>query len=79
MVEGVAAGLDPKPAIISLNPFSIQEVVADALMVGQAVGMEKEAQAAVDKLNGRIKKAQDLAAELGPAKYKSVSLKTHKG
>ena len=46
-VRGAVAGLDPKPTIVSLDPRTVWEVLDDLLEVGRAVGLEREAEAAM--------------------------------
>ena len=45
-VERVAASLNPPPEVVSLNPESVQDVLAGLLQISDAVGMRAEAEAA---------------------------------
>lgn len=62
--------MDPKPQIISLNPFSLQEVINDIVRVGQAVGVEDKAQAQVNQIQSELQSIKDQVAKLGEAKLK---------
>lgn len=46
-VRGIAATLDPVPDIVSLDPASVWDVLDDLLTVGKAVGLDREAEAAM--------------------------------
>ena len=46
-VRGAVAGMDPRPEIVSLDPKTVWEVLDDLLEVGRAVGLEREAEAAM--------------------------------
>lgn len=58
-VRRIAADLDPVPAILSLNPSSFEDVLDDALRIGEAVGRSREAGAAVVALRERFCRAAD--------------------
>ena len=58
-VRNICASMDPAPEIVSLNPTSVEEVFDDALAVGRAVGLDREAEAAVVALRERMHSAQD--------------------
>ena len=49
-VRGAAATMDPKPAVVSLNPTTLWQVLDDVLAVGEAVGMADQAQATMVRL-----------------------------
>jgi iron complex transport system substrate-binding protein len=53
-IERVAASMDPRPTVVSLNPNNFQDVLDNILQLGAAVHMEKEAQAAHDRLLQRV-------------------------
>ena len=53
-VERVAASLDPKPAVVSLNPETLEEVLDTLLQLGDAVGLRPQADAAHAALVRRI-------------------------
>ncbi len=49
-VRAIAATMDPQPAILSLNPKSIWDVLDDCLRVGEATGLCAEAECAMVEL-----------------------------
>jgi ABC-type Fe3+-hydroxamate transport system substrate-binding protein len=64
----------PRPVVVSMNPFSVEEVIADCIAVGEAVGLPGEGQTAAAALTTRLKAAVELVKTLGPPKYGKVSL-----
>jgi iron complex transport system substrate-binding protein len=58
-VREVAAGMSPRPRILSLNPQTVEGVLDDALRVGEAVGLGAEGRAAVVGLRERMWRAAD--------------------
>lgn len=58
-VERVAAHISPRPVVLSLNPDGVEGVLDDLLRVGQAVGLERQAQTAMVDLRGRFHRAMD--------------------
>lgn len=56
-VERVAARLDPRPAVLTLNPTTVEGVLDDVLRVGRAVGREREAMHASVALRERADRA----------------------
>jgi iron complex transport system substrate-binding protein len=67
-VRAVAARLDPPPAVLSLNPYTIQEVLDDIIAVGKAVGLENPAKLAKEALEARVAGAAALGAQLVAAR-----------
>ncbi|MBS0189455.1 MAG: ABC transporter substrate-binding protein [Planctomycetes bacterium] len=67
-VRGMAEALNPKPAIVSLNPTTFEDVLDDLLTVGGAVGREGEAVQVVAALRERVFAASEFvnAFEDGP-------------
>jgi len=67
-VRRVAAALDPRPEIVSLNPETVEDVLDDLLRVGRAVGLGREASRAAVALSDRLLRAQEHvnAYEEGP-------------
>lgn len=67
-VQRVAAAMHPPPAVLSLNPTSLEDVFDDLLRVGQAVDRLDAAQAAVVALRERYFNAREHvnAYEPGP-------------
>lgn len=51
-VRGVARTLDPAPEIVSLDPMSFEGVLDDVLRIGEAVGLDAAAHAAMVELRG---------------------------
>lgn len=52
-VQQVAATLDPKPRVVSLNPGSVDDVFDDMLRVGEAVDQAEQARSAMIALRER--------------------------
>ncbi|KAJ1425164.1 ABC transporter substrate-binding protein, partial [Ochromonadaceae sp. CCMP2298] len=67
-VRSVAARLDYQPTVISLNPYSIEEVLNDIIAVGSAVGLQEPAQLAKDALEARVEAAAAIGAQLVAAR-----------
>ena len=61
-VQRLAARMSPQPRVVSLNPLSLGDVLDNLLQVGEAVGMEREAQAARAGLEARLRRADELVA-----------------
>jgi iron complex transport system substrate-binding protein len=59
-VERLAQTMTPRPKVVSLNPQGIEDILDDLLRVGQAVGLESQAQAAMVDLRGRFHRAVDF-------------------
>lgn len=59
-VRALAAGMDPKPQIVSLNPETFEEVLDDLLTIGRAVGLEDQAAEALIALRQRFFAASDF-------------------
>jgi iron complex transport system substrate-binding protein len=58
-VREVASRMNPRPLVVSLNPGSLEDVLDDVLRVGEAVGLAREAGAAVVGLRGRVFRAME--------------------
>jgi iron complex transport system substrate-binding protein len=56
-VRAVAATLDPVPAIVSLNPHTVEDVLEDHITVGRAAGLEAAATEQVSTLRERMYQA----------------------
>ena len=69
-VERLAASMEPRPAVHSLNPESIDGVLKSILEVGAAVTMETEAREAHDRLIDRMRKVDAL---VGAARAKHAT------
>ncbi|MCB9841370.1 MAG: ABC transporter substrate-binding protein [Phycisphaeraceae bacterium] len=63
-VQRVVADLDrsghPAPAILSLNPHTVEDVLDDMLRVGEATGLNEEASRAIVRLQERLTTAQSF-------------------
>lgn len=59
-VQRVAAAMDPRPAVVSLNPSTLWDVLDDVLRVGEAVGRADAAQQAMVELRDRYWSAVDF-------------------
>ncbi|KAI9190797.1 uncharacterized protein BJ171DRAFT_606112 [Polychytrium aggregatum] len=62
-VQRVAKSLSPSPQVVTLNPFSLQDVLDNILEVGKACDLLDNAQEAVAKLDARATRARELAAK----------------
>jgi iron complex transport system substrate-binding protein len=58
-VEQAAAALSPSPAVVALDPSTLEDVLDDYLRIGAAVGLERQAQSAMVELRGRFHRAID--------------------
>mmetsp|Transcript_6866 Transcript_6866/g.10460 ORF Transcript_6866/g.10460 Transcript_6866/m.10460 type:complete len:323 (+) Transcript_6866:115-1083(+) len=72
-VERLAAGLDPRPVILSLNPENIEDVLADVLVVGAVVHMEAEAKLAHAGLLARMAAVDAAVARAAPRPATNVA------
>lgn len=61
-VRRVAAGLASTPRVISLNPLSIEGVLDDVLLVGEALGLAARAREVVVGLRQRLYAAQEYVS-----------------
>lgn len=59
-VRRVAAGMEPRPTVVSLNPTSFEGVLDDLMTVGRAAGLEDAARAALVGLRERFFRAADF-------------------
>ena len=65
LVEEAVSGMKQKPAVISLNPTSLQEVLEDAITVGKALGQEDAARAEVARLENKLARVEKAVSDLG--------------
>ena len=56
-VQRLASRMSPQPRVVSLNPLGLDDVLDNLLQVGEAVGMQREAQAARAGLEARLRRA----------------------
>jgi ABC-type Fe3+-hydroxamate transport system substrate-binding protein len=64
--NGTAAVVQQAPRIVSLNPFNIEDVLHDAIVVGEALGLQSQAAAAVAALRARVNAALSFVARQPP-------------
>jgi iron complex transport system substrate-binding protein len=64
LVREAAAGLNNEPEVLSLNPTSLQEVLEDAVRIGEALGRGEEARAKVAALEDRLARVEEAVAQL---------------
>jgi ABC-type Fe3+-hydroxamate transport system substrate-binding protein len=60
------AAVQQAPRIVSLNPFNIEDVLHDAIVVGEALGLQSQAAAAVAALRARVDAALSFVARQPP-------------
>ncbi|GAX77617.1 hypothetical protein CEUSTIGMA_g5061.t1 [Chlamydomonas eustigma] len=63
----------PRPVVVSMNPYSLEEVIADCITVGEAVGLPEEGRAAAAALTARLNTAVLLVKKLGAPKFGKVA------
>ncbi len=63
-VRQVAASMSPPPRVLSLDPHTVEGVLDDILRVGEAVGLERSAEALVSSLRERMFRAMDHVTPL---------------
>ena len=61
-VRAVAEELDPAPQVISLDPTTLGEVLADLRRLGEAAGVEDDADALLEEAADRLDVVQDRVA-----------------
>jgi iron complex transport system substrate-binding protein len=61
-VVAVAAQLPTRPAVISLDPSNLDEVLADVTRLGEAVGVSERATALRESLEGRLRAVREAVA-----------------
>ncbi|QIN84284.1 ABC transporter substrate-binding protein [Rubrobacter tropicus] len=66
LVEEAVSGLRSKPELLVLNPTSLEDVLRDAIRIGEAVGRGDEARRDVDSLRRRLGDVERTAAGLRP-------------
>ena len=60
-VNKVAAAMNPSPNVLSMNPQSLEDVIACCTTLGEAVGLQREALKARRSLEQRIEIAKSVA------------------
>lgn len=61
-VERIAASLEPRPTVVSLNPLSLGDVIDNLLDIGAAVGLAEQASKAAECLRARVNAARAVAS-----------------
>ena len=74
LVEKLCGHMQPRPQIISLNPFTLEEVMDDCLRVGESLGLQETAAAAVAQMKNRVDTAKAFVASQPPLKLDNVSI-----
>ena len=64
LVDEAVAGLKREPAVLSLNPTSLGDVLEDTVRIGEAVGREEETRLKVDALRERLARMEETVAGL---------------
>jgi len=64
VVEAAISALPRRPAVLSLNPSSLEEVLSDAVRVGEALGRGREARERVAGLRERLRRVARATAGL---------------
>ena len=67
-VERVAASIDPRPQVVSLNPENLEDVLEGLLTLGRAVGMQSEAETAHAALLARLARVDAAVTTAAAAK-----------
>eukprot|EP00884_Botryococcus_braunii_P023373 jgi/Botrbrau1/971/Bobra.114_1s0013.1 len=62
LVERVVDALEEPPQLVCLNPHTLEDMLLDLAKVGHAVGHAEQADAAVEALRERIRRASRIAA-----------------
>ncbi|TCJ20657.1 cobalamin-binding protein [Rubrobacter taiwanensis] len=62
VVQRAIGELDSEPEVISLDPYSLEEVLQTAITVGRALGREDLARGRVAELKGRVARVREAAS-----------------
>ncbi|WP_273847362.1 cobalamin-binding protein [Rubrobacter calidifluminis] len=68
LVEEAVSGLHPRPAVFSMDPRSLGEVLEDALAVGEAVGRAEGVRGRVAALRERLRRVGEATSSLRPVR-----------
>ena len=63
-VRLIASQMDPQPVVLSLDPQTLEDVLTDMIIVGEAVGMQKEAAEAKSVFDDRVRTVVSAADEI---------------
>eukprot|EP00878_Enallax_costatus_P037128 GHUV01041922.1.p1 GENE.GHUV01041922.1~~GHUV01041922.1.p1 ORF type:complete len:353 (+),score=119.72 GHUV01041922.1:1682-2740(+) len=61
------------PRVVSLNPFTLEDVLQDAMIVGRELGLEQQAANAVAALQQRVAAAKAFVAQQPPLQHNVVA------
>jgi iron complex transport system substrate-binding protein len=62
-VTRVAEGMDPQPAVLSLDPTTLEEVIADVRRLGEATNVHEEAEELIAELQARLEAVSAAVAD----------------
>jgi iron complex transport system substrate-binding protein len=77
-VRMIASEMNPQPAVLSLDPQTLEDVLADMTIVGEAVGLQKEAAKAKGILEDRVRAVVAAADEI-LGEWKGIAAPQGKG
>lgn len=63
-VRLIASKMDPQPRVLSLDPQTLEDVLEDMIIVGEAVGMREEAVVAKGRMEDRVRAAMAAADDV---------------
>ncbi len=72
-LDRALAALPQAPAVVSLNPTSLEQVLGDILTIGKALERVREARTLMDNLRARLQTIRDLTASI-PARPRVACL-----
>ena len=72
-VEKAIEGLEPRPLVLSFDPFCMEDIFQDMLRLGGAVGLEAGAEEAVAQLRGRVQQVASTVAANSAASRPKVA------
>ena len=75
-VRLIASKINPPPAVLSLDPQTLEDVLADMIIVGEAVGLQKEAAKAKAVFDDRVRAVISAADEILGVQSRSVLAKS---
>mmetsp|Transcript_35584 Transcript_35584/g.83159 ORF Transcript_35584/g.83159 Transcript_35584/m.83159 type:complete len:430 (+) Transcript_35584:84-1373(+) len=67
-VEKAALQMDPQPRVVSLNPLCLEDVLRNLIQLGDAVGLQAEAEQALARLQSRAAAVDRLVEEASAGK-----------
>jgi len=72
-VDKALEGMNPAPQVLNFNPYALDDIFADMLRLGSALGMSLAAESAVFSLRERVRKVQNLCAKASVGKKRSIA------